>query len=583
MKRRATTILESNRVALPPGSCITSGSCRTTSLEENHCCNDDEPKPFENDEMFPDVKVKMPFAPLSSSIKQLFGLAPEPIPLNVMEWLLDEAPIDLVPQILSFVGSRKLMALSSLNSKWHRMIMAEPTWQTLCTDTGKWNEGDTLPCSWLEHYCNTPCVPTDYNSVESALAAVTNKHGEQHKTVRILLHPATYILKEPLVVRACGLAEVTIETIDISKSNCSSTMEAPLHIMAGGLSGHSSETNIQIGNRRLSPSQQFSKRIGTLGRSLMRSCISNSAALDSSSLSENIPQLGHNIQAPVYTTDSHYPSETRQLRECQTRRAELIFKTRQQNRPLIHVQKGLLNLNNIDLVHYSVGTDIWSGNSAVHLQPQFNVEGRILPVASPDIAPTAVLSRVDITSQSGRGIVSIDGGKCIVKKCRVHHCAATGLYVGGAGSEAVIEQSDIVCNGNGNSLSPRGIARGHSGLYVEQGYARVLDSNVSNNSLTGISAISIDNAMLHVENSDLIGNGTLQLELPPEGSRTFSRSINRNNVARSRGNPRLRSGLHDEENNLSSNLAPIMDILNQPQSPRNATGRSTVSISARAR
>ena len=114
-------------------------------------------------------------------------------------------------------------------------------------------------------------------------------------------------------------------------------------------------------------------------------------------------------------------------------------------------------------------------------------------------------------------------------------------------------------------------------------YARVLDSNVSNNSLTGISAISIDNAMLHVENSDLIGNGTLQLELPPEGSRTFSRSINRNNVARSRGNPRLRSGLHDEENNLSSNLAPIMDILNQPQSPRNATGRSTVSISARAR
>jgi hypothetical protein len=137
MKRRATAILENNRVALPPGSCITSGSCRITSLEENQFCNDDELKPLENDEMFPDVKVKMPFVPLSSSIKQLFGLAPEPLPLNVMEWLLDEAPIDLVPQILSFVGSRNLMGLSSLNSKWRRMIMAEPTWQTLCTDTGK--------------------------------------------------------------------------------------------------------------------------------------------------------------------------------------------------------------------------------------------------------------------------------------------------------------------------------------------------------------------------------------------------------------------------------------------------------------
>lgn len=417
--------------------------------------------------------------------------------------------------------------------------------------------------------------------MESALAAVTSKHGEQQKTVRILLHPATYVLHEPLVVRACGLAEVTIETIDISKFHCSSVVEAPLPTVVGGLSGHNSETNIQSGNRRLSPSQQFSKRIGTLGRSFMRSCISNSAALDSSSLPENTPQLGHNIQAPVHTMDPHFPSETRQLKEYQIRRAELIFKTRKQNRPLIHVQKGLLRLNNIDLVHYSVGTDIWSGNSTVHLQPQFNVEGRILPVASPDIPPTAVLNRVDITSQSGRGIVSIDGGKCIVKKSRVHHCAATGLYVGGAGSEAIIEQSDIVCNGNGNALSPRGIARGHSGLYVEQGYARVQDSNVSNNSLTGISAISLDNAMLHVENSDLIGNGTLQLELPPEGSRSFSRSINRNNVSRSRGNPRLRSGLYDEENYLPSSRAPMMNMRNQPQSPRNVTGRSTVSTGAR--
>jgi hypothetical protein len=137
MKRRATTYLESNRVLLPPGSCIASGNCRTTFLEENHYWNDDETKVFENDEMFPDVKVKMPFMPLSSSIKHLFGLPPDPRPMNVMEWLLEEAPTDVVPQILSFVGSRKLLALSTLNSKWRRTIMAEPTWQTLCEDTGK--------------------------------------------------------------------------------------------------------------------------------------------------------------------------------------------------------------------------------------------------------------------------------------------------------------------------------------------------------------------------------------------------------------------------------------------------------------
>jgi hypothetical protein len=40
----------------------------TTSLEENHCCDNDELKPFENNEIFPDIKVKMPSVPLSSSI-----------------------------------------------------------------------------------------------------------------------------------------------------------------------------------------------------------------------------------------------------------------------------------------------------------------------------------------------------------------------------------------------------------------------------------------------------------------------------------------------------------------------------------
>ncbi len=409
------------------------------------------------------------------------------------------------------------------------------------------------------------------------MAAVTSEHGEQHRSVRILLHPATYVLREPLVVRACGSAEVTIESTDTSRRYCSPLKEAPFHTVVGCSSGNSSEANLLSGNRRLSPSQQFSKRIGTLGRSLMRSCISNSAALDSSSSLENLSSLVQSVQAPTHTIESHFTSSVaRQLNDCQPRRAELIFKTRKQNRPLIHVQKGLLKMKNIDLVHYSVGTDIWSGNSTVQLQPQFNMEGRILPVVSPDVPPTAVLNRVDITSQSGRGIVSIDGGKCIVKKCRVHHCAATGLYVGGAGSEAVIEQSDIICNGNGNLLSPRGIARGHSGLYVEQGYARVVDSNVSNNSLTGISAISVDNALLHVENSDLIGNGTLQLEMPPEGSRSFSRSISRNNVTRSRGSPRLRSGLSDEGPTLRSDTTRNQ---NQPQSPRNIAGRSIVNNS----
>ena len=434
------------------------------------------------------------------------------------------------------------------------------------------------PPSWLELYRNSPCVPVDYNTVESALAAVTSEDGEQHKTVRILLHPAKYILRESLIVRASGSAQVTIESLDISPRVSSHSNIKSFNAASSSSGRCSPETCALSDNQRLSPSQHLTKKIGTMRRSLIRSCLSNSAAFG-----DGVERAGNqtsiqNGRVPVRTSEDLQSTldRTRQPEEYHSRRAELVFKTRKQNKPLIHVQKGLLNLKNMDLVHYSVGTDIWSGNTAIQLQPQYGTDGRILPTAHPDIAPTAVLVSIDITSQSGRGIVSIDGGKCVAKKCRVHHCAATGLYVGGPGSEAALEQSDIICNGGGNLLSPRGIARGHSGLYVEQGYARVLDSNVSNNSLTGISAISLDNAVLHIENSDLIGNGTLQLEMPPEGSRSFTKSITRSNVTRARGNPRLRSGLPCEGNSPRPETTLTRNP-NQPQSPRNTTGRSMFS------
>lgn len=133
MKRRATTHLESNRVGLPPGSKISVASEELAVAFQNHW--NDETKTFENDDMFSDVK--MTFIPLSSSIKQFLGLPPTPRPLNVMEWLSDDAPTDIVPHILSFVGSRNLVALSTLNSKWRRIVLGEDTWQTMCENTGK--------------------------------------------------------------------------------------------------------------------------------------------------------------------------------------------------------------------------------------------------------------------------------------------------------------------------------------------------------------------------------------------------------------------------------------------------------------
>jgi hypothetical protein len=158
--------------------------------------------------------------------------------------------------------------------------------------------------------------------------------------------------------------------------------------------------------------------------------------------------------------------------------------------------------------------------------------------------PTVTLDMVEITSLTGRGIVNIDGGSVTIRDCYVHDCAATGIYVGGPGSRAVIERTDVVNNGNGNNVHRRGIARGHSGIYLEQGRAHILDCNVSRNSLTGISAVNPDNAFLNVEDSDLMANGTYQLEMPAIGTNARRESFVNNNKMSAQGLARSRSGLN---------------------------------------
>lgn len=102
-------------------------------------------------------------------------------------------------------------------------------------------------------------------------------------------------------------------------------------------------------------------------------------------------------------------------------------------------------------------------------------------------------------------------------------------------------------NGNGNSRHRRGIARGHSGIYLEQGHAHIKDCNVSQNSLTGISAVSSENAILNLEESDLVANGTFQLEMPAVGTTARRQSFTNNNNFLQSGFARSRSGLVAED------------------------------------
>jgi Right handed beta helix region len=227
------------------------------------------------------------------------------------------------------------------------------------------------------------------------------------------------------------------------------------------------------------------------------------------------------------------------LTSTQRKHAIMVLRSVRHNEPVFRVRQGLLHLRNLEIQHNSQGLDIWNGNAAVQIQPPLGEDDHPIPV---EPRPTAFLENIHVSSQTGRGIVNIDGGKLILRKCAVTDCAATGVYIGGPGSHAIIEKTDVIRNGLGNRVR-RGIARGHSGIYLEQGIANIRHSNVSNNTLTGISVVSPENALLTLEDSCLMNNGTYQLELPPHGSSSRQRSVTTNNTMATRGEGRLRSGL----------------------------------------
>lgn len=216
-------------------------------------------------------------------------------------------------------------------------------------------------------------------------------------------------------------------------------------------------------------------------------------------------------------------------------RATLVFRTRRSNEPLFRVQQGHLILKDVDITHFCEGTDIWNGNTALQIQPPVDE-------FTPRYArPSVMLQHVSVTSQSGRGIVNIDGGTVIMRQCAIQDCAATGLYVGGPGSHALVEDCDIFRNGVGNIVG--GVNRGHSGFYLEQGTAHIINCKISENTLTGISSVSPSNAVLTLESSDIVANGSNQLELPPLGSVARQKTVLKNNQMNPNGLAHFRSGL----------------------------------------
>mmetsp|Transcript_23490 Transcript_23490/g.52047 ORF Transcript_23490/g.52047 Transcript_23490/m.52047 type:complete len:811 (-) Transcript_23490:168-2600(-) len=513
-------------------------------------------------------------------------------PASILVWLHDDAPQDILPRVLSFAGSRKISTLSRTSKSWRTICLSETVWQTACEDTGKFRPGVDPPLrsdtTWLQHYRDNPLVPTDYDTIQAAFykrhRSVTtgrpnwqrsdpsNRHPvvpEHDRSLRVLLKPKRYVLKEALVVHALGSAEVTIETVDGPAERANGGFGPLFNNNRGdgnndegrGVGGASALT--RSSSERATSSTPTSTSTKRRLRELL-SCRSATGAvgtgqgdedgsvdeddedisdtldlLSSPSYARNRAESLPNLpQDPDLYRDGCYPKYAK-------RRAVLVLKSKKQNEPMVRVRQGTLRLKDVDFVHNTTGNDIWNGNSAVQVQPPLDEDGHFaVETAAPNVTATAIVDSCNISSISGRGIVSIDGGLATVKDCHVHDCAATGIYVGGAGSAATIQGTDVLHNGYGNKRNPRrGVARGHSGVYLEQGTATLRDCNISSNALTGISAVSADNAMLDIRDSDLMANESIQLEMPPRGSISERRSISRDNRINPVGMGRSRSGL----------------------------------------
>lgn len=200
--------------------------------------------------------------------------------------------------------------------------------------------------------------------------------------------------------------------------------------------------------------------------------------------------------------------------------------------PTIHLSgpHTKLTLTHLQILHYTLGNDIWSGNCAVFV----------------DYYSSLSMHNCDVQSDSGRGVVATKGGKVEIHESIIHDCAATGLYVGDPQSVGVVVKSNIIRNGfgtrrpnkkewfspatsntspsstaietdmdvvdinhammiDGPSLAVEIVPPGHSGMYVETANASVMDCLISANSLTGLSVV--DNGRCTLSGSDITKNG----------------------------------------------------------------------------
>jgi hypothetical protein len=154
----------------------------------------------------------------------------------------------------------------------------------------------------------------DYSTVDAAFLVVRSPRAEQAHSIRVLLRPGRYILREAITVQAPCRVRVVMETMEMPDS-FHPILETP--------------TEVEPARKRKS-SPSF--------RNLL-AC----RTVDVEEPEEEAPEF----LEPVATSSSGLvPS---------IKRASLVLRTRRHNEPILRVRQGCCTLRNLELRHISHG------------------------------------------------------------------------------------------------------------------------------------------------------------------------------------------------------------------------------------
>jgi hypothetical protein len=231
----------------------------------------------------------------------------------------------------------------------------------------QWKEGDEEPESWKNFYKYNPSVPIDYSTVHGALEVVNMARSDPSapRTVRILLRPGRYILREPITIQNGLLANAAV--------NPARSVTVHIETME-----HLPDTFCPSAHDDLTPScspsepEPLKRRKSTRIRNLLNcrnidmvedmEVDGTDAAVDLflDQAVVNTSNMAMMVESPVSAavTSNGGGGTTMGTAGSHPRinRASLVLRTRRHNEPLIRVRQGSCIIRNIDLKHISHGT-----------------------------------------------------------------------------------------------------------------------------------------------------------------------------------------------------------------------------------